>query len=179
MNMFYDPDSLANIAKDTICRKNPFPPLDGLPSSADGCKWGLTDLYEEDERILRAAISERKTFDTGWVGCKKEIRSFRIISDGQKITIMASAEMDDFNDLIYDAAPDGTEFTDEQFAILDQFWCDDLEICSETMSERTVPLTTYEDAMSILSELEDANDRQLEGWFEVVRSWVADVLENA
>ena len=32
--------SLADIAKDTIVSKNPFPHLEGLPSNAYGCKWG-------------------------------------------------------------------------------------------------------------------------------------------
>lgn len=170
--------SLSSSAKDTIARQNPFPHLDGLPSNAYGCKWGLTDLYPEDEAILRRAIDQRKTFDTGWIGCKKEIRSFRMISDGNVITIQASAEMDDFEDLIYDAIDDDTELTDEQVDELCDYWYNDTEMSTETESERTVPLTTYEDAMKVLSQLEEENDRQLNAWFEIVKSWVREIVER-
>ena len=168
--------SLAHEARNTIVRKNPFPSLPGLPSNAYGCKWGLTDLYPEDEAILRAAIDARKTFDTGWIGCKKEIRSFRMISDGKLITIQASAEMDEFPDLIYDALDDDVELTEEQVETLEEYWYNDTEMFTEVESERTVPVTTYKDAMMILEQLEDANDRQLNAWFEVVKQWVKDVV---
>lgn len=169
-------ESLANIAKDTICRKNPFHSLPGLPSNAYGCKWGLTDLYPEDEAILRDAIDSRKKFDTGWIGCKKEIRSFRIISDGNVITIQAAAEMDEFEDLVYDAMDEEVELTETQMDELLNYWYNDTEMMTETESERTIKLTTYEDAMKVLSELEDENEKLLNTWFEIVKDWVRSVI---
>lgn len=174
--------SLADIAKDTISTKNPFHALPGLPSGRYGCKWGLTDLYPEDETILREAISSRKTFDTGWIECKKEIRSFRMISDGNVITIQASAEMDDFEDLIYDAMESDDKLTEEQMDELNHYW--DLSLLDEepmdtsTSSTITVPLTTYENAMKILAKLETANESQLNKWFEIVKGWVKEVTEK-
>ena len=47
---------------------------------------------------------------------------------------------------------------------------------TETMSEETVPVTTYEAAMEILSKLENENDERLNSWFEVVKSWVQEVI---
>lgn len=173
--MLYSEKSLANIAKNTIARKNPFPKLEGLPSNDYGCKWGLTDLYPEDEKILRSAINNRQTFDTGWIGCKKEIRSFRMISDGKVITIMASAEMDDFEDLIYDAMDEEKELSEGQTEELWDYWCES-DMDTSSCAEDTVPVTTYEDAMSILSRLEDSAQRQLDDWFEVVKLWVAEVI---
>ena len=175
--MLYDPNSLANIAKDTIARKNPFPPIEGLPHSMYGCKWGLTDLYPEDEQILRSAIDNRQTFDTGWIGCKKEIRSFRMISDGKAITIMACAEMDEFEDLIYDAMDKEVELTEEQTEELWEYWYES-DMNTSTVTEHTVPVTTYEDAMSILDKLDDSAVKILDDWFEVVKEWVAYILDN-
>ena len=71
----------------------PPPALEGFAENGDASKWGLTDLYEEDEKILRDAIASGERFDTGWVGCKKEIRSMRISRD-EKICVQCHAEMD-------------------------------------------------------------------------------------
>lgn len=169
--------SLANIAKDTICRKNPFPSLPGFPSSMYAAKWGLTDLYPEDEAILRSAIDTRSMFDTGWAGCKKEIRSFRIISDGNVVTIQTSADMDDFEDLIFDALEDGQDLTNDQVNELFDYY-NDSDISTTVESEVTVPLTSYEDIMSIISRMEDENEKQLSAWFDVVKSWVAEVITH-
>ncbi len=178
--MFYSFDSLANISHDTvrigIHKKNPFPPLPGFPSNAYAAKWGLTDLYPEDERILRDAIENRKTFDTGWVGCKKEIRYFRIISDGNVVTIQACSEMDDFDDLIYDALDDDIELTDDQLDTLYAYWSEATEMDTSCTDERTMPVTTYEDVMRVLSALEDETQARLDAWFEVIKTWVNDVI---
>lgn len=171
-------NSLASIARDTIARKNPFPSLPGFPSNEYACKWGLTDLYPEDEKILRGAIENRKTFDTGWVGCKKEIRDFRMISDGKVLTIQTSAAMDDFDELIYDALDDDTELTDDQIEELNDYWNESLDMSTETESEATIPVTTYESAMEVMSKMEDENDKQLEEWFEIVKSWVKEVTSR-
>jgi hypothetical protein len=170
--------SLSDIAKDTIVRKNPFPQLVGFASNGDASHWSLTDLYPDNEKILRSAIETKQTFDTGWVGCKKEVRSFRIISDGNVLTIQAGASMDDFDNLIYDAAPVGTEFTEEQIKELYDYWNDCTDISCDTESEVTVPLTTYDDAMNIIEKLESENDSRLESWFEIVKSWVEEIVNR-
>ena len=169
--------SLADLAKDTIVSKNPFPSLSGFPSSYYAAKWGLTDLYPEDEAILRNAIDNRKTFDTGWVGCKKEIRYFRLISDGKVITIQTSAEMDDFDDLIYDVMDTEVELTDDQVEELHDYW-NESDIDTSTQSETTIPLTSYEDVMTIISEMEDRDEEQLREWSNVVKEWVAEVITH-
>ena len=169
--------SLADIAKDTIARKNPFPSLPGFPSNAYCAHWGLTDLYPEDERILRNAIDNRKTFDTGWVGCKKECHYFRIISDGKVVTIQTSAHMDDFEDLIYDAMDKEVELTADQEAELNDYWYES-DMDSSTYSEITIPVSTYEDVMKHISKMNDHDVQQLDEWFEVVREWVKEVLKH-
>ena len=156
----------------------PFPRLEGFPSNAYCAKWGLTDLYPEDEFILRTAITERKSFDTGWVGCKKEIRSFRIITNGEFMVIYTSAEMDDIEDLIYDATPDGVELTEAQFNEVLDYWYEDTEMETEVGSEITIPVTTYEDAMKVIAYMEHENDDTLKEWFEIVTTWVKEVINN-
>lgn len=169
--------SLADIAKDTIARKNPFPSLPGFPSNAYCAHWGLTDLYPKDEKILRAAIDNRKKFDTGWVGCKKEIHYFRLISDGNVLTIQTTAEMDDFDDLIYDAMDEEVELTDDQVAELEDYWYES-DIDSSACSEVTIPLTTYEVAMEHIEKMIDHDVKQLDEWFEIVKEWVKEVTNR-
>jgi hypothetical protein len=69
-------------------------------------KWGLSDFYEESKAKLVDALNSGEDFDTGWWGCKKEIRYARIVREDGKITVEVSAHMDDLweqTDLIYDA----------------------------------------------------------------------------
>lgn len=69
-------------------------------------KWGLTDFYEESEQKLKDALASGEEFDTGWWGCKKEIRYARIVRDHEDVTVEVSCHMDDLweaDDLIYDA----------------------------------------------------------------------------
>ena len=69
-------------------------------------QWGLTDFYEESEEKLKDVLKSGEDFDTGWFGCKKEIRYARYVREGDEFTIEVSAHMDDLwegDDLIYDA----------------------------------------------------------------------------
>lgn len=69
-------------------------------------KWSLTDWYEESEQLLREALDSGEDFDTGWFGCRKEIRYARICREDGQITVEVSSHMDDLfdgDDLIYDA----------------------------------------------------------------------------
>ena len=171
-------ESLANLARDRIGHKNPFPKLEGLPSNAYGAHWGLTDLYPEDEAILRRAIENKETFDTGWIGCKKEIRWFRIISNGEIVTVMVNAEMDDIDELVYDACPDGVELTDEQAESVKE-WCFEEGIETEATAEHTMPLTTYEDIMEVISKLEDSTDKMLNDNFKIVENMVEYATDHS
>ena len=100
-----------------------------------------------------------------------------MISDGKVITIQAFAEMDDIPDLFYDALEGNEELTDEQLNELEEYWYADTEISTEAEAEDTVELTTYEDAMKILSKLEDSVAKQLDEWFEEVKIWVKEVVK--
>lgn len=169
-------ESLAYIAEDTICRKNPFPRLDGFNESPYVCKCGLTDLYPEEDKILREAIESRKTFDTGWCECKKEIRSFRIITDGTIVTIQTYAAMDEFEDLVYDALDDDTKLTESQVEeLIEYYYENDTEVVTETGSEITIPVTSYENIMEHISRMEDKDDKELDTMFNIVKRWVKDV----
>ena len=169
-------ESLALIARPRIGHKNPFPRLEGFAENGDACHWGFSDMYPENEKILREAIENKKTFDTGWVGCKKEIISFRIISDGKIVTIQAHAEMDEFGDLIYDALDDGVELTDEQINELEAYWYSDTDMNTEAETERTMELTIYEDIIKNLVEMNSENQEYLDKCFEVVKDWVKLVV---
>ena len=179
-------ESLANKAKDTICSKNPFPKLD-LNEEFYVCKYGLTDLYPECEKVLREAIDSRKTFDTGWVDCKKEIRSFRIISDGKIMTIQVCSSMDDWPDLMDDAlwAATGYEeekynngLTDEQIDELTDYWNESYEMDTSATLEDTIPVSTYETTMEVIERLESETEKQLDEWFEIVKSWVNEIINR-
>ena len=169
-------ESLAPLARDTIARKNPFPNLEGLPSNLYGAHWGLTDLYPQDEAILRRAVENKETFDTGWIGCKKEIRWFRIISNGDIATIMANEEMDVIDDLVYDVCPKDKELTEEQAEAVKEWFFED-GLSTESTIERTVKLTTYEDVMKVISELEDENYKILDHVADIVKNMVEYAIE--
>jgi hypothetical protein len=62
--------------------------------SGDGAHCGLTDLYPDREKALRAALKARKPFTTGWYASKKEVASCKIECDGKKIVVEVSVSND-------------------------------------------------------------------------------------
>ena len=170
-------NSLSSIAMDTIARKNPFPRLEGFATNGDACHWWFDELYPESENVLRKALEEKATFDTGWVGSKKEICSFRIISDGKVLTLQTSASMDDIEDLFYDAAPNGVEFTEEQTESLMDYYHES-DVDTTAGSEITIPYTTYEEVLKNLCEMSKCDFKQLDEWFEEVKQWVEEVVST-
>lgn len=79
-------------------------------------KWSLTDFYEPSEQKLKDALNSGEDFDTGWWGCKKEIRYCRIVRENNAVIVQVSAHMDDLWDgdgLIYDALCDETNTEQE------------------------------------------------------------------
>lgn len=172
--MFVNPfDSLACIAKNTICKKNPFPPLAGFMRD-NACKYGLTDLTVKNEGILRKAIENKAVFDTGWCSCQKELRSFRIISNGNTATIQAFEEIDDITEIISNAE-ECSDFTDQQVKNLIELWYSNTELQTEIESERTVPVDTYENIMAALADIEEGYSAYLESCYEAIIAWIKDV----
>ena len=171
-------ESLANLAKDTIVSKNPFPTLEGFAENGSACSWGFQELYPESEKALREALEAKKTFDTRWVGSKHEIISFRIISNGEIVTIQTCAEMDEIDDLINDACGNGVELTAEQHDEVLNMWYNDTEMQTSVWNERTIELTSYDDVIKNLTEMSAEDTKQLDAWFEIVKQWVKDVAES-
>ena len=172
--MFVNPfDSLACIAKNTICKKNPFPPLPGFEQD-NACKYGLTDLTVKNAAILRDAIESKATFDTGWCSCQKEIRSFRIISNGSIATVQVFEEIDDICDIISNA-DECSNLTDQQVKNLIDLWYSDTEMQTEMEVERTIPVDTYENIMKTLSEIEEGINAYLKSCYDTIIEWIKDV----
>lgn len=65
-------------------------------SRGDLTKWGASDFYDDKREELVAALASGKPFDTGWGGCKKEILTSRVFSDGKTLTCEVSVS-DDFD----------------------------------------------------------------------------------
>ena len=165
-----------NASGDVVCRvrnmdtQPQFPPEQTLELCyADACKYGLTDLYDVAEQNLRKVLKERIPFNTGWCGCQKEIRSFKIESDGmRKLRVSATEDIDDVPDLIYDADM-GETLTEEDAKCIEEMLDDDMEFCTETTSEKELPANaSYEDIMKALEELEEGNSSYLHGMFNKV-----------
>ena len=127
----------------------------------DGCRWGLTDLYEWAENALRKAVESGKRFDTGWISCAKEIRSMRICRD-EEITIECCADMDsalESSDLFTDF------LTEEEFDLL----TDDKLSAIRTLLTET---DAYHESVSFSSNL------PLNATYEMIMSEVAKLEEN-
>lgn len=73
----------------------------------DGCRWGVSDWAPAFEKEMIKALESNEPFDTDWVGCTKEIESFRIVRDDNGVMIVSvSDSIDDVEDLVYDALYD-------------------------------------------------------------------------
>ena len=165
-----------NASGNVVCRvrnmdtQSQFPPEPTLKLCyGDACKYGLTDLNNVAEQNLRKILKEGIPFNTGWCGCQKEIRSFKIESDGmRKLRVSAAEEIDDVPDLIYDADMDET-LTEEDVEYIEEMLDNDMEFRTETTSEKELPANaSYEDIMKALEELEEGNRAYLNGMFKQV-----------
>jgi hypothetical protein len=65
-------------------------------SGYDQTKWGPTDFYSNTKEALAKAFKSRKSFETPWLSCKKEILSSRITRDKGTVTVEVSVS-DDFD----------------------------------------------------------------------------------
>jgi len=65
-------------------------------TGSDGAHWCASQPYEDFVVALRAALNSCSDFDTGWLGVKKEIQSFRISRFGTNLKVEVSCS-DDFD----------------------------------------------------------------------------------
>jgi hypothetical protein len=56
-------------------------------TGSDGAHWCASQPYEDFVVALRAALNSCSDFDTGWLGVKKEIQSFRISRFGTNLKV--------------------------------------------------------------------------------------------
>ena len=147
-------------------------------------KWGLTDFYEESEQKLKDALASGEDFDTGWFGCKKEIRYARICRENGAVNIEVSCHMDDLyesDDLIYDALWEECGTEDELpeeiiDSIRDAAYDSDLN--DESGVEETLPQdASYEDICECLSRLENEAERENTEMYNILRDIVKAHVE--
>lgn len=124
-------------------------------------KWGLTDFYPEAEEKLQEVLASGEDFDTGWFGCKKEIRYARIVREEGEIEISVAAHMDDLweeDDLIYDALWEVSKIEDElPEEIIDSIREAAIyDIDDHTELSITLPATsTFDEIVEAMGKLED------------------------
>ena len=135
-------------------------------------KWGLTDFYEESKSKLTEALDSGEDFDTGWFGCKKEIRYARIKRENGIITVEVDCDMDDIyeqGDLIYDALWDSCKVEIElpeeimesiQYSAYDY----DLTPRTELMEELSAD-ATFDEIVEKIEELENEAEKNNHSMF--------------
>jgi hypothetical protein len=164
-------------------------PTYSLTDGLDACKWGVSDLYEEAEKNLRELLTYSGEFRTEWCDCKKELFSFRLWFTDNEIKVEVSQWMDDLYeqvDLIDDAIwalkssgyKFGAELNEDDFENIRDM-CFDAEIETEVMESKFIKRdSTYEEIMSTLNELADLTGKELDEYFEQVKSIVSYYSEN-
>ena len=144
-------------------------------------KWCLTDFYEESETKLKQALESNEDFDTGWFGCKKEIRYARYKRENGVFTIEVSCHMDDLYeqpDLIYDALWESCkveiELPDDIIdSILDACVCYEIED-SITLMEELSGNATFDEIVEKTDELESEAEKANHSMFERLCAIVKD-----
>ena len=160
-----------------------------LNDGLDVCKWGVSDLYEDAEKNLRELLTYSGEFRTEWCDCKKELFSFRLWFTDSKIKVEVSQWMDDLYeqvDLIDDAIwalkssgyKFGAELNEDDFENIRDM-CFDAGIETEVMESTYIKRdSTYEEIMSALDELADLTGKELDEYFEQVKSVVSYYSEH-
>lgn len=155
-----------------------------IEHGAYASKWGLADWYEESEEILRGAMASGEDFDTGYFGCKKEIRYARIVRENGEYTITVSSHSDDLwdsDDLIYDALWVVSESEEElpddiidsiRDAALDCGIDDNVED-----SESLPDTATFEEISELIGKLEDTTEAEVRDGFRRLCDIVKDHVE--
>lgn len=147
----------------------------------DAAHWGLTDLYEESKQKLKDALASGEDFDTGWWGCKKEIRYARICRENGKITVQVSCHMDDLweeDSLIYDALWE-ERHTEEELPeeIIESIRSEAIEVGID--EETTETKTIHGDALlcnvtDLIEKLEDEAESKNTEMYNRLRTIVAE-----
>ena len=147
-------------------------------------KWGLTDFYDGNDDVLRKAVESREDFDTGWFGCKKEIRDARVHREHGELEVEVVAGMDDLwdeDDLIYDALWTVAKSEDElPEDIIDSIResAIDSGVDDHTYCNRYLPLdATYETVVETISELENEAEQTNEELCRILCEIVKDHVE--
>lgn len=142
-------------------------------------KWGLSDFYEESKAKFMDALNSGEDFDTGWWGCKKEIRYARIVREDGHIMVEVSCNMDDLwdeDDLIYDALWEerkvDEELPDEIIeSILEMAYGD---IDDHTEVAETLPAdASFDDIVAVIGKLEDEAEANNTDMYTRLRGIVA------
>ncbi len=163
------PYTIADIAEELIAVGNEqlAYPTNGensedISQNGDICHLGFSELYEDAEVALRELISNKTPFDTGWLGCKKEIESCRIQSNGQSLLISVHAEMDDYPEILGDY--EGIDFTEKTEKEYEDEWAMG-DWVSEFDCREEIPATTYEEMIITLVKLENQARTRLHEWY--------------
>ena len=150
--------------------------------------WGLTDFYKESEQKLKDALASDEDFDTGWWGCKKEIRYARIVREDGKITVEVSCHMDDLfdedggnPDLIYDALWE-ERHTEEELPdeIIDSILDEAMELQIDDSSSAKGTLPAYAllcDVVSLIEKLEVEAESKNTDMYTRLRGIVAEYYD--
>ena len=147
-------------------------------------KWGLTDFYEDAELILRDTIESGDDFDTGWFGCKKEIRYARYERNEGGFHITVEAHMDDLWDgegLIYDTLSDldidgevSDEIIDEVRAIAMEVGIDDVTCVFAELPRDA----SFDDVVRETEKAENEAESNNEDMFRRLCDIVNDIIER-
>lgn len=147
-------------------------------------KWGISDFYEEAEKILRDVLESGEDFETDWFGCKKEINYAKIAREDGEITVTVTCNMDDLweqEDLIYDALWETTkiekELPEEIIESIREAACDE-QVDDNATESITLPTdASYDDIVSALDKCEGLADSELTGMYKRLCEIVWDHVE--
>lgn len=158
-----------------------------INSGTYAAKWGVTDLYEDEDKLLREAIASGEPFTTGWYGAKKEIEYALIVREvaGGPIRVEGRSIMDDGPDLVDTAlwrAAGGNDFCvsgwdaldkhgvvddDAKYQLIDDI-CEACDLGENNLAEGEVELpatATYDEVMEALDKLIGEADASNTDWF--------------
>lgn len=155
-----------------------------LDGASYASKWGITDFYEDVEALLREAVESGEDFDTGWFGCKKEIRYAMYTKNRYGFFITVSAHMDDLYegaDLIYDALYEEFDVIGVTDDLIDEIRELALEDGIDDVSYIDVRLprdASYDDIIRATQEAEDEAEMKNKDKFDRLCKIVKDCVMN-
>lgn len=155
-----------------------------LDGASYASKWGITDFYEDVEALLREVVESGEDFDTGWFGCKKEIRYAMYTKNRYGFFITVSAHMDDLYegaDLIYDALYEEFDVIGVTDDLIDEIRELALEDGIDDVSYIDVRLprdASYDDIIRATQEAEDEAEMKNKDKFDRLCKIVKDCVMN-